>query len=136
VTRSFEHYMQHARDIRKRLDPAAATIYLATDSDTMLAASRDPKWTAEGWKFVYNPQALKSTGTDFMWFKQSRGKQAVNVMADLEGLRRADFLVGSFQSNVYRLAAELNNAFHGGRTYSPHTQRIFAVESIEWYTDP
>ena len=56
--------------------------------------------------------------------------------ADVEALRQADYLVGSFQSNVYRLAAELNSAFHGGRTYSPHTQRIFPVESVEWYADP
>eukprot|EP00966_Prymnesium_polylepis_P290453 6709521-Prymnesium_polylepis.1 len=71
-----------------------------------------------------------------MWFKENREGQAANVVADVEALRQADFLVGSFQSNVYRLAAELNHAHHGGRTYSPHAQRIFSVESIEWYPDP
>lgn len=62
--------------------------------------------------------------------------QAANVMADLEALRRADFLVGSFPSNVYRLAAELNAAYNDGTKYSPHAQRIFAVDDVEWYQDP
>ena len=58
-------------------------------------------------------------------------------LEDIETLRRADFLVGSFQSNVYRLAAELNTAYHVDKyEWSVGAMnRIFPVD-IEWYEDP
>jgi len=137
VTRAFEHYMKKAADIRSSLASGVRTIYLATDSAHMLRKSQEDRWVKDGWSFVHNFQAVRSTSTEFMWFKQHRVGEAANVMADVEALRQADFLVGSFQSNVYRLAAELNSAFHDGITYSPHSQRIFPIEpTIEWYADP
>ena len=137
VTRSFDHYMRKAGEIRSKLELAVRTIYLATDSELMLNRSLEPRWASDGWRFIHNPLARRSSGTGWMWFREAgREGQAANVAADVEALRQADYLVGSFQSNVYRLAAELNSAFHSGRTYSPHTQRIFPVESVEWYADP
>jgi len=64
------------------------------------------------------------------WFVKSHQQNVGAIVADLEMLRRANYLVGSFQSNVYRLAAELNSAYHHGKE-----KRIYAVD-IEWYEDP
>lgn len=70
-----------------------------------------------------------------MWFREARQHEAVNVFVDIEAMRRADFLVGSFSSNVFRLGAELNVAHHAGTKYSPHVERIASVD-VEWYADP
>ncbi len=137
ITRSFSNYMLRADAIRSALNPKIRTIYLSTDSKHMLNASKDPQWAAAGWSFVYNERSLRTDTTEHIWFHNAgRQGQALNVMVDVEALRLADYLIGSFQSNVFRLAAELNHAHHVGKTYTAHAQRIFSVESIEWYADP
>ena len=52
----------------------------------------------------------------------------------METLKRADYLVGSFQSNVFALAAELNTAYHNSR-YPLNLERIIPVD-IEWQENP
>jgi hypothetical protein len=135
VTRSLDHFMIHAARLRQTIDPQLRTVYLATDSTEVLNASRAPRWAEAGWSFLHNPLALRSTATELMWFRQARAHEAVNVFVDIEALRRADYLVGSFSSNVFRLGAELNVAHHVGIKYSPHVERIASVD-VEWYADP
>ena len=59
---------------------------------------------------------------------------AAAVATDIEAMRRADFLVGSFQSNVYRLGAELNMAWLVDK-YPIHMDRHRTVD-VEWFEDP
>ena len=56
------------------------------------------------------------------------------IATDLEVLRQADFLIGSHQSNVYRLATELNWAFHTSKY--PRLMKRHHTVDIEWYEDP
>jgi len=135
VTRSLHHFMLHAGRLRRRFAPQLRAVYLATDSTEVLNASRAPCWAQDGWTFLHNPFALRSAATQLMWFREARQHEAVNVFVDIEAMRRADFLVGSFSSNVFRLGAELNVAHHAGTKYSPHVERIASVD-VEWYADP
>ena len=134
-TRDFARYMAHADTYRKEhkaLD--LKTIFLATDSTKMLEASKDPKWAKRGWSFITQQDVQRSTGVGRIWFAAGRKFGAAAIAADLECLRRADFLVGSFQSNVYRLATELNMAWQMGK-YPISLQRHRTVD-VEYFEDP
>jgi hypothetical protein len=134
-TRSFDRFMGFAEYIR-RLYPEKKIqkIYLATDNSDVIAESKRKKWQDAGWQFVFQQDVQRSTNEERMWFRGGRSTAAAAIGTDLETLRRADFLVGSFQSNVYRLAAELNTAWHVSN-YSWSLHRHWTVD-VEWYEDP
>ena len=131
-TRSLSHIMEIAQEIRA--ETGISTIYLATDSIKTLQALQDSSYNNAGWSFVVQQNVPRSAGTEWTWFKQSRGSSAAAIATDVEVLRRADYLIGSFQSNVYRLVAELNTAYHVGK-YPLHRNRHRTVD-VEWYEDP
>ena len=134
-TRDFSRFMANAETYRAEhphLD--LKTIYLATDSTKMLKASKDPKWRKRGWTFVSQKDVQRSTGTGRIWFAAGRKFGAAGIATDVECLRRADFLIGSFQSNVYRLATELNMAWMTGK-YPISMPRHRTVD-VEYYEDP
>jgi hypothetical protein len=132
VTRSFGRFMEIANNIRKD-HPTLKHVYVATDNEHAAAAAL--KGGYPNWKFhIQNDVKRSKSGSDVMWFKDFRAGTAGLIGADIETLRRADFLIGSFQSNVYRLAAELNTGYHTSR-YLWDQKRIYAVD-IEWYEDP
>ena len=56
------------------------------------------------------------------------------IATNVDALHGADCLVGSFQSNVHRLATKLNAVYHV-HTYPIHVQQHCAVD-IEWCKDP
>eukprot|EP00543_Licmophora_paradoxa_P002194 CAMPEP_0202446080 /NCGR_PEP_ID=MMETSP1360-20130828/4714_1 /ASSEMBLY_ACC=CAM_ASM_000848 /TAXON_ID=515479 /ORGANISM="Licmophora paradoxa, Strain CCMP2313" /LENGTH=365 /DNA_ID=CAMNT_0049062505 /DNA_START=123 /DNA_END=1220 /DNA_ORIENTATION=- len=135
-TRSLDRFIRIAERLRKNHPHMnLKNIYIASDSNDKV---KEAKKFYKDWNiFLQSGNVRRSqNGThEFMWFKKSRSASAGAVAADIEVLRRADFLVGSFQSNVYRLATELNLAYHSG-TYSVRDMnRHFAVD-IEWYEDP
>lgn len=136
LTRQLERFWQIANEINSqrnslRMNPIR-DIYVATDHEQVLSWTREKfeGWTI--WSQTGNVQ--RSSTQDRVWFASGRSAAAAAIATDLEALRRADYLIGSFQSNVYRLAAQLNSAWHI-RTYSIHSLRHFAVD-IEWYEDP
>jgi hypothetical protein len=67
-------------------------------------------------------------------WKRHRAATATNVDTDFEILRRADYLVGSFQMDTFRLVTELNTVYHSD-TYLWHVNRHRTV-SIEWFENP
>jgi Alpha-(1,6)-fucosyltransferase N- and catalytic domains len=141
ATRTVERFMEQAQAIRRRASNDGVEIlliYVATDNaEVIKECQTNQQYKEQGWKFVFLPeggQVQRSSGTQRNWFRQGRSAAAVGIVADLDILRRADYLVGSFQSNVYRMAAELNTAFHVGN-YSSHLKRHFTVD-VEWYEDP
>jgi len=131
VTRNFAHFMSIAESIRSTSDNSIDTIFVATDNSNMIDE------TARGWpdwNFVFQKEVQRSTTTKRTWYKSGRGTAAGAIATDVDVLRRANFLVGSFQSNVYRLSTELNTAYHV-RTYPTTMERHFSVD-VEWYEDP
>jgi hypothetical protein len=135
LTRSFDRFMAFAEEIRSSFpDKHIETIYLATDNSAVIEESKRTTWQQLGWKFVFQTNVQRTTAQDRMWFRDGRSTAAGAIGTDLEVLRRADFLVGSFQSNVYRLAAELNSAWHAAN-YSWSLRRHWTVD-VEWYEDP
>jgi len=132
VTRSFGRFMEIADRIR-RDHHTLRHIYVATDND--YAAAMTLKGDYPNWTFHIQDDVKRSdSASKFMWFQDHRAGSAGAIGADIETLRRADFLVGSFQSNVYRLAAELNTCYHTSR-YLWDMKRIHTVD-VEWYEDP
>ena len=135
VTRDFGRYMRHAAAFRTE-HPALklSTIYLATDNIAMIAQSKHAEWKAQGWTFILQTGVQRSDSVARMWFAEGRKFGAAAVATDIEAMRRADFLVGSFQSNVYRLGAELNMAWLVDK-YPIHMDRHRTVD-VEWFEDP
>eukprot|EP00555_Chaetoceros_dichaeta_P011437 CAMPEP_0198259340 /NCGR_PEP_ID=MMETSP1447-20131203/8574_1 /TAXON_ID=420782 /ORGANISM="Chaetoceros dichaeta, Strain CCMP1751" /LENGTH=387 /DNA_ID=CAMNT_0043946717 /DNA_START=148 /DNA_END=1311 /DNA_ORIENTATION=- len=132
VTRSFGRFMEIADRIR-RDHHTLRHIYVATDND--YAAAMTLKGDYPNWTFHIQDDVKRSdSASEFMWFQDYRAGSAGAIGADIETLRRADFLVGSFQSNIYRLAAELNTCYHTSR-YLWDMKRIHTVD-VEWYEDP
>ena len=136
VTRSFDRYMEIANHIQQQY-PDIAHIYIATDNEK-IAKLMDSGMYDASWTF-HLQQDVKRASSDsgFMWFANHRAAGVGAIAADIETLRRADYLVGSFQSNVYRLAAELNTAYHADKyEWSVGAMdRIFPMD-VEWYEDP
>lgn len=132
ITRSLSRYIEFAEEIRTEY-PEIDTIYLATDNSKI---AREAKHiTKEGrWKFVIQKDVKRAISTEWMWFKESRAFGASSIATDLEVLRRADFLIGSHQSNVYRLATELNTAWNVAK-YPIRLNRLRTVD-IPWYEHP
>lgn len=136
ITRSFDTFMNIAESIRLQ-NPPIQTIYVATDNSDIAQECQNEQsiWTKEkGWKYILQRGVKRSTQTQRMWFRNDRVHSAAAIATDIEVLRKADYLVGSFQSNVYRLATQLNTAYHVD-TYSIHKERHFTVD-LEWYEDP
>ena len=137
VTRDFDRFMAHANSVRRQ-DRRLRHIFISTDSSEMIRASQASQWAAQGWSFLVQQDVPRRTldKSGMMWYRDLRSSEALHVAADIEGLRRADYLVGSFQSNVYRLATQLNAAYHRAK-YPTSVERMYAIEpEIEWYEDP
>ncbi|CAB9513368.1 expressed unknown protein [Seminavis robusta] len=102
------------------------TIYIVTDGVV--------QESSEGGA-VLPPETLEQ---DYPEWKFVRRYPATNedekLLSDLELMRRADFLVGSFQSQMFRLATELNTAWFTGR-YPPAMKRHWPVD-VEWFENP
>jgi Alpha-(1,6)-fucosyltransferase N- and catalytic domains len=144
ATRNFYRFMQFAKRIRQKHDAnnqhqhqqqqELRVIYLATDNQDVIAQANSPQWTKD-WTFVVQKSVQRSSaGDQRMWFRDGRSAAAGGIATDIEVLRQADYLVGSFQSNVYRLACQLNTAFHAHK-YAWQQQRHYTVD-VEWYEDP
>lgn len=108
-------------------------IYIATDHSKVLDWAREifVGWTVWGQE---SSNVQRATTQNRVWFAKGRSSAAGAMAADLEVLRRADYLLGSFQSNVFRLAAQLNTAWNVHR-YSVRIRRHFTVD-VEWFEDP
>jgi Alpha-(1,6)-fucosyltransferase N- and catalytic domains len=130
LTRSLSHFMDIAQKIRSKT--GISTVYLATDSIATLEQLQNSKYPE--WKFVVQENVPRSSGTEWTWFRNIRTFSGAAIATDLEVLRRADYLIGSFQSNVYRLATELNTAYNYDR-YLFQQERHMAVD-VPWYEDP
>lgn len=135
VTRDFTGFMAHAEYLRQTFNPNIPTIFLANDIADIVAESKKPEY-ADHWTFFQQHDVQRTKGNKFqsMWFAGGRSVAAPAIATDLEVLRRADYLVGSFQSNVYRLATQLNQAYNTGK-YPWYLPRHRAVD-VEWYEDP
>jgi len=131
ITRSLRRYMGIAETIRGE-DPEVDTIYLATDNDKVVQEAEN--MTVGDWKLVVQRDVQRANTSEWMWFKENRAFGAAAIAADIEVLRRADFLIGSHQSNVYRLATELNTAWNVAK-YPLRLNRLRTVD-IPWYEDP
>jgi hypothetical protein len=132
VTRSLAHFMDIAGDIRN--ETGISTVYLATDSTLVLKQLQNSTYAQEGWSFQIQNGVIRSDVMNLMWFKNIRDVMAAGIGTDVEVLRRADYLIGSHQSNVFRLATELNTAYHVAK-YPLDMNRHRTVD-IEWYEDP
>lgn len=78
----------------------------------------------------------RSESGAFMWFESLRGNAAAGIATDVDVLKRASFLIGSYQSNVFRLVAGLQQAYHVSNfTFSRGMERVYPVD-VEWYEDP
>jgi hypothetical protein len=128
--------MEIANSIQRQ-HPDITDVYVATDNEKIARMTKSDMYNSS-WTFHLQKGVRRaSSDSGFMWFAKHRAAGAGAIAADIETLRRADFLVGSFQSNVYRLAAELNTAYHVDKyEWSVGAMnRIFPVD-IEWYEDP
>ena len=131
VTRNFRTFMDHAAQIR--LQHNVSVIYLSTDNDQMIEQTKRRIYRKK-WTFLIQDEVQRGTSKRHLWFEEGRNVAAVAIATDLEVLRRADFLIGSHQSNVYRLACQLNSAYHTGR-YPLAMDRHRSVD-VEWFEDP
>lgn len=132
ITRGTSRFFGIASQIRNEF-PTIHTIFLATDNDDVVREAF--RMAAEGqWNLIIQEDVERSTSKQFMWFRESRRSGAASIATDIEVLRRADFLIGSHQSNVYRLATELNTAWNVGK-YPRRLNRLRTVD-IPWYEHP
>lgn len=132
VTKSLTHYMEIAEEIRGETN--ISTIYLATDSTQVMDELKQSIHYKE-WSFhIQEAEVLRSDTNDYMWFKNQRSQMGASIATDVEVLRRADYLIGSFGSNVYRLVTQLNTAFMVDR-YPLSRARHKSVD-VDWYEDP
>ena len=139
-TRQLDHFWEIANQIAHEHNSQSSAggrvpirdLYIATDHAQVLDWARTifVGWTVWG----QDTGVQRSTTQSRIWFAKGRGSAAAAMAADLEVLRRADYLLGSFQSNVFRLAAQLNTAWNVHR-YSVRTVRHFTVD-VEWFEDP
>ena len=138
-----QRYMRIARSIRAS-DPACTVVFVTTDNAAVARrfASRDFARENEGWSFHVSHRGPKTNSSEWLWYKKdSRARHAgVPFAVDVEGLYRADYLVGSMSSNVFRLAVELHYA--SGRATRPgpnqgstRRQRVFPIDGIPWHQD-
>jgi hypothetical protein len=135
ATRGLHHFMELAQEIRN--ETAIDTIYLATDSKMVLELLENTTRYKSSWSFHIQQDVIRANAdqeSQWLWFGRSRGASAAMIAADIEVLRRADYLVGSYQSNVYRLATELNTAYHVDKY--PLYQDRFRTVDVPWYEDP
>ena len=131
TTRDLHHFLKIAEEIRGYTN--ISNIYLATDSEEVVGKLREIS-SDSNWTFWIQDSVPRAEKPDWLWFIGLRERLAPTIATDVEMLRRADYLIGSYQSNVYRLCTQLNSAFHAGR-YSFHQNRHFSVD-VEWYEDP
>jgi hypothetical protein len=127
VTQDFGRYMEVAERIRDLYLPSMNTIYLFTDGIDELPLPKElkSKWPSSSWEFV---SPFLPTSSETTWDEEKR------ILAGLEMMRRADFLVGSFQSQLFRLACELNAAWFPTQ-YSITTRRHWTLD-VEWFENP
>jgi len=119
VTQSMNRYMAVANRIRKKHEPMLETIHLVFDGTDALDRIEE-KWP--DWTFIRHAP------------EQPFNEQDVSTLAALTVLQEATYLVGSFQSQLFRLAAELNTAFHSNQ-YPAAKRRHWTVD-VEWFESP
>jgi hypothetical protein len=129
ATRTLANYLSIAQGIRD--ETGISNVYLATDNPRIV--DQIPQYSKH-WKFWVQKDVIRSDSEASLWFRNDRSTTAAQVAADLEVLRRADYLIGSFQSNVYRLATELNTAYMVDRY--PISRKRHRPVDVEWYEDP
>ena len=134
-TRRLERFRTIAERIWKThfaTTTSTKTVFIATDHAHVL------EWAQGeflGWKILFQQHRVqRATTQQRTWFAEGRSTAAGAMATDVEILRRADFLIGSYQSNVFRLATQLNTAWHV-QTYSIRMPRHFSVD-VEWFEDP
>jgi hypothetical protein len=127
VTQDVARYMELANSIRERSgDSSLNTIYFITDGDSGVAPPEAFEKMYPNWQFV---QIFAADET----FSTNLGEEERTV-ASLELMQKADYLVGSFQSQMFRLGAELNAAWFAAR-YSPSMRRHWTLD-VEWFENP
>jgi len=102
-----------------RLDPAARTIYLCTDSEDIIKQAKE----YSSYRFLYSTHVQRSTSSrppalwdTRVWAFYKWGKtdwthgQAVDAIVDMLLLSRAHSFVGKFSSNFFRAAYSVHNA--------------------------
>lgn len=135
-TRQLTHFVELGNEIAKSHKALTGIeirdVYIATDHAQVLSWARQ---LFVGWNvWGQENDVQRSTTQSRVWFARGRSSAAGAMATDLQVLRQADYLIGSFQSNVYRLAAQLNTAWHIDR-YSVRERRHFTVD-VEWFEDP
>lgn len=139
ITRDLQAYWEHAQifaeehKLQSQAQPQLMDVFVATDHSEVV------EWTKRifhGWRVWSQSSVQRSTTEERVWFAKGRSNPdaAAAMMSDLEILRRADYLVGSFQSNVFRLACQLNTAWQASE-YSVHQDRHASVD-LAWFEDP
>ena len=122
ATQTMDRYMEIAEVIQKEHESSLKTIYTIADGTNDIPLpdkqSLENKWP--GWHFIAQ---VSESGFD---------EKA--TLAGLECMRRATHLIGSFQSQTFRLAAELNSAWHSSQ-YHVTKRRHWTVD-IEWFENP
>lgn len=123
-TRDVEQFMELVQGIRDRT--GIVNIYLATDYAGLAShmAKNYPEYT-----FHQSPEPSHRP-----WWKIGR-RRSNDVARELYILQRADYLVGTFQSNFYRLATELNSAYNDAHKENHQRKRHYSVD-IEWFEKP
>jgi len=136
-----DKFLKHAEAIRQQ-HPDVNTIFLATDSDFIVSQMEQmkPNLLKRGWTIVLNEDAFRSNatqGSKLDWFVQYRQSMGFDIVLDVDTLKRADFLIGSMISNVFRLGVELNHAHRIflGTDQDCTSQRYYSVD-VPWYADP
>eukprot|EP01084_Bolivina_argentea_P037692 69699_1 len=153
---NLSYYMRIANNIRKQyVFDDLKLIYVCTDNDDIIGdieaiqnGSYHDMGAVQNWEFIYNPQsnrAIPSAG--FVWYlsktqlfnNNSNINQAIwNILMDIELLSKADFLIGSSISNVFRLATELHFVTNWPKydlLSINNNQTVFSVD-IPWFQDP
>lgn len=125
ITQSIDAYMNIANRIRKgHEDPTTLDrIFLITDGanevpqpDLKILKFRWPDWT-----FVI-PSVSETENDDEA------------TLASLKIMREATYLIGSFQSQMFRLGAELNAAWYAAQY--PFANRRHWTVDVEWFENP
>lgn len=124
---SFKHFMELAEKVKREHNPTLDTIYIAADHFNATVLTPYDKGT---WTFVYNKDvsAAWKDGTDKKKHEYYlNNPHTMDVLTDIEIMKKAQFIFGSHTSNYFKLAAELNYFYHDDRI-----KRFFEVDRIPW----
>ena len=132
TTRNFKNFMRYATEIKEKTN--ISNIYISSDFDGISSEIKRRIYRKKFTFYLQTGQVDRGSSKKFLWFMDGRSKAAASIATDLDVLRKADYLVGSHQSNVFRLACQLNTAYHVDK-YPYHVNRYQSVD-VEWFEDP